>query len=167
MQSVHIFYFLGINQKTRFSIELDTTNSSQYFYIDQEEGTIFLKRPLDHELQEFHHFTVTATDMGVPSLSSTSHVWVTVVDVNDNPPKFELPSYNCVLSQYASRGQFVTVLTASDPDSINQNKLYFAIVGGNEHQIFSIDHSKGMFVFILIHCYKSPGSSFFSVWSSR
>lgn len=116
---------------------------TDYFHIDQEEGSIFLKRALDHELQSSHHFAVVATDMGVPSLSSTAHIWVTVTDMNDNPPKFEQPSYNCRLSEHATRGQFITVVAASDPDYVDRDKLHYAIVGGNDHQIFAIDHSSG------------------------
>lgn len=133
-----------MNQKIRYEIEHNSSNSSDYFHIDQEEGTIFLKRSLDHELHDSHHFTVIATDMGVPSLSSTAHVWVSVLDMNDNPPKFEQPSYNCMLSEHAVRGQFVTVITASDPDFVDQDKLYYTIVGGNDQQIFSVDHATGL-----------------------
>lgn len=122
---------------------MDSSNSSEYFHIDPEEGTIYLKKSLDHEVNSYHHFTVVANDLGVPSLSSTSHVWVNVIDMNDNPPKFEQPSYNCLLSEHAVRGQFITVITASDPDFVDRDKLYYAIVGGNENQIFSVDHSTG------------------------
>ncbi|XP_068085238.1 fat-like cadherin-related tumor suppressor homolog [Anabrus simplex] len=134
----------GINQVVRYEIQGDTTNSSEYFHIDQEDGTIYLKRSLDHEIHNSHHFTVIARDSGVPSLSSTAHVWVTVLDMNDNPPKFEQPSYSCFLSQHAQRGQFVTVVTASDPDFINQESLSYTIVGGNDQQTFSIDPATGI-----------------------
>jgi hypothetical protein len=61
----------------RYEIQTDTSNSSEYFHIDPEDGSIYLKRSLDHELYDSHHFTVVAIDAGVPSLSSTAHVWVT------------------------------------------------------------------------------------------
>lgn len=68
---------VGINQKVRYEIKTDSSNSSEYFHIDPEDGSIYLKRSLDHELHDSHHFTVVAIDAGVPSLSSTAHVWVT------------------------------------------------------------------------------------------
>lgn len=83
----------------------------------------------------------------MPSLSSTAHVWVTVVDMNDNPPKFEQPSYSCSLSQDAERGQFVTVVSASDPDFVD-DKLTYTIVGGNEQQTYNIDQSTGVITLI-------------------
>lgn len=98
---------------------------------------------MDHETRESHHFTVIAMDRGVPSLSSTAHVWVSVIDMNDNPPKFEQPSYTCFLSEHAERGQFVTVVSASDPDYVDE-KLTYTIVGGNEQQTYNIDQSTGI-----------------------
>lgn len=61
----------------RYEIQTDNSNSSEYFHIDPEDGSIYLKRSLDHELHDSHHFTVVAVDAGIPSLSSTAHVWVT------------------------------------------------------------------------------------------
>ena len=136
----------GINQKIRYSIENRTgieDNSADLFHIDPEEGIVYLKRSLDHETADSHHFTVVATDRGVPSLSSTAHVWLTVVDMNDNPPRFDQPSYSCFLSEEAERGQFVTVLSASDPD-LSDDHLMYTIVGGNEQQTYSIDQLTGI-----------------------
>lgn len=127
----------------RYAIQNDTENSTDLFHIDPDEGIIFLKRSLDHEARESHHFTVIATDRGVPSLSSTAHVWVSVIDMNDNPPRFEQPSYTCFLSEHAERGQFVTVVSASDPDYVDE-KLTYTIVGGNEQQTYNIDQSTGI-----------------------
>jgi hypothetical protein len=56
---------------------MDGKNTSEYFHIDTNEGIVYLKKSLDHETLNAHHFTVMATDKGVPSLSSTAHVWVT------------------------------------------------------------------------------------------
>ncbi len=65
-----------INSMVRYSIQKDSYNATDYFHIDAEDGSIFLRRPLDHETHPYHHFIVTATDMGVPPLSSTAHVWL-------------------------------------------------------------------------------------------
>lgn len=51
-------------------------NSTQFFHINSEDGSIFLMSPLDHETQRVHHITVVASDLGVPSLSSTAHIWI-------------------------------------------------------------------------------------------
>lgn len=64
--------------------------------------------------------------------------------MNDNPPKFEQPSYSCGLSVHARRDQFVTIVTGSDPDLIDQGRLRYSIVAGNEQQTFSIDPDSGI-----------------------
>lgn len=65
-----------VNQMITYAIQTDNKNSSDYFHIDPAEGVVYLKKSLDHEQLSAHHFTVIATDKGVPSLSSTAHVWV-------------------------------------------------------------------------------------------
>ncbi|XP_015840545.1 fat-like cadherin-related tumor suppressor homolog isoform X4 [Tribolium castaneum] len=134
----------GINKKISYSIQNDSSNSSEYFYIDENEGVVYLKQALDHEEASSHHFIVVAKDLGVPSLSSTAHVWLTVLDMNDNPPKFEQTSYSCGLLINANRDQFVTIVKASDPDEVDQNSLRYTIVAGNEQQTFSMNPETGI-----------------------
>lgn len=134
----------GVNKEFHYSIETETKNSSEYFHMDPNEGVIYLKKSLDHETQRSHHFLAIVNDKGVPSLSSRAHVWVKVIDMNDNPPKFEQSSYSCMLSKHATRDQFVTVVTASDPDYSDHDNLHYAIAHGNELQSYSIDSKTGI-----------------------
>ncbi|XP_038113282.1 fat-like cadherin-related tumor suppressor homolog isoform X3 [Culex quinquefasciatus] len=138
----------GINQVVTYALQTDSKNTSEYFHMDATDGVIYLKKSLDHETLSHHHFTVIASDRGVPSLSSTAHVWVSVLDMNDNPPKFEQPSYTCVLSEHAARGQFVTVVSASDPDYIDHDRLTYTIAQGNELQTYDIDPISGIITLV-------------------
>ncbi|XP_055855772.1 fat-like cadherin-related tumor suppressor homolog isoform X2 [Episyrphus balteatus] len=134
----------GANGQITFAIDSShQNNSSENFHLDPLEGILYLKKSLDHEMQSVHHFTVIATDGGSPSLTSTAHVWVSVIDINDNAPKFEEPSYTCVLSVHAKRGQFVISVKASDPDYVDHANLVYKIAQGNEMQTFDIDSSTG------------------------
>lgn len=118
---------------------------------------------MDYENIREHHFTIRVTDKGSPALSSSeykftklfllfcnkisppaAHVTVHVTDSSDNAPFFEQLSYDCVLSQEATRGQFVTVLSANDPDKIDSNKLVYTIVEGNDQQTYQLDASTGI-----------------------
>ncbi|XP_062556294.1 fat-like cadherin-related tumor suppressor homolog isoform X3 [Armigeres subalbatus] len=138
----------GINQVITYALQTDSKNTSEYFHMDPTDGVIYLKKSLDHETLSHHHFTVIASDKGVPSLSSTAHVWVSVMDMNDNPPKFEQPSYTCVLSEHATRGQFVTVVSASDPDYIDHDRLTYTIAQGNELQTYDINPVSGIITLV-------------------
>ncbi|XP_022240676.1 fat-like cadherin-related tumor suppressor homolog isoform X3 [Limulus polyphemus] len=131
----------GPNQDVQYSI---LGNATAYFHIDPADGIVFIKHSLDHETQPMHHFVVMATDGGSPSLSSTANVWVIVSDMNDNPPSFGYSSYRCVLSEHAERGQFVTMVMASDLDITDQPKLTYSIVDGNENQAFVINSTTGV-----------------------
>lgn len=66
-----------VNQMITYAIQTDNKNVSEYFHMDPAEGVVYLKKSLDHEHLASHHFTVVATDKGVPSLNSTAHVWIT------------------------------------------------------------------------------------------
>ena len=63
--------------------------------------------------------------------------------MNDNPPYIEQPTHNVFISEHAKRGQFVTKISASDPDIIDQGHLSYSIVGGNDKQAFSINNTNG------------------------
>lgn len=65
--------------------------------------------------------------------------------MNDNAPFFEQSVYACVISQHAARGQFVTRVAASDPDVVDQGRLTYSIVGGNDRQTFFVNHTNGQY----------------------
>lgn len=67
-----------------------------------------------------------------------------VLDMNDNAPTFEQPSYSCGLSVHAKRGQFVTIVSGSDLDVVDQGHLRYSIVAGNEQQTFHMDPDSGV-----------------------
>lgn len=138
----------GVNSVVRYSLDRNVGNASDYFHVDPEDGSIYLKRSLDHEVRDTHHLVVIASDTGVPSLSTSVHVWLTVIDMNDNAPKFEQTSYTCWLSEEASRGQLVTLVSASDPDL---GSLQYSIAAGNQHHTFAIDAETGIITVINLH----------------
>lgn len=51
-------------------------------------GVVYLKQKIDRESQDEYIVKVTATDHGIPPLSSTATIHVHVVDENDNSPQF-------------------------------------------------------------------------------
>ncbi|XP_037068717.1 protocadherin Fat 2-like [Pollicipes pollicipes] len=65
-----------------------------------------------------------------------------VEDVNDNVPVFDRASYACELTELPSRGQFVTMVKAHDPDPTDQ--LVYRIADGNDRQLFYINRRTGV-----------------------
>ena len=72
---------------------LGSNNGSSYFHIDSERGILLTKQKLDHEQKKTLDVVVVATDHGIPALSSSVNVHVIVLDLNDNAPTFDQPSY--------------------------------------------------------------------------
>ena len=50
---------------------------------------------------------IQAADLGTPMMSSTAHLVVLVLDVNDNPPIFERTQYSETISELARVGTSV------------------------------------------------------------
>ena len=46
-------------------------------------------------------------------------VTITVLDINDNPPKFEQSEYNASLSELSSIGTIAVTVMAVDEDQVN------------------------------------------------
>lgn len=124
-------------------LELRLTDDDSATFHLEGSGVLRLRAPLDRETQALHRLQVVASDAGHPApLSSTARVWVTVIDMNDNPPVFGQPAYTAAVDERARRGQFIARLVALDPDISDQ--LSYAIVAGNEAQLFAINRSTGV-----------------------
>ncbi|XP_014877923.1 protocadherin beta-16-like [Poecilia latipinna] len=71
---------------------------------------------LDRELVSDYNITITATDEGSPSLSSSKTIQLSVADINDNPPVFEEQSYSAYVSENNKPGSSLCTVSARDPD---------------------------------------------------
>ena len=47
-------------------------------------------------------------------------VTVTILDINDSPPRFQQKEYNNTISELTEVGADVLTVTASDPDSVRK-----------------------------------------------
>nr|XP_015307511.2 protocadherin gamma-A4 isoform X1 [Macaca fascicularis] len=74
-------------------------------------------RTLDREEVSEYNITVTATDQGIPPLSTETHISLQVMDINDNPPTFPHASYSAYIPENNPRGASILSMTAQDPDS--------------------------------------------------
>ncbi|KAF3692423.1 Neural-cadherin Cadherin-N [Channa argus] len=79
----------GQNGHFSYSISRDSDPYSQ-FLVDQS-GWVVVADSLDREKISQHRIMVLATDAGSPPLTGTAIVVVSVLDVNDNGPEFEVP----------------------------------------------------------------------------
>ena len=78
----------GTNRDIRYSLL-----GTELFAIDSLSGVVSLVMSLDYEFQQSLNFTVDASDSGSPQQSAEEPVFVTILNVNDNPPQFSQDSY--------------------------------------------------------------------------
>lgn len=78
---------------------------------------LVLKKRLDRETVDFHHFNVVALDGGDPVRTALLQVNISVLDANDNSPEFENVSYEVWLREDATIGAIVFRIRARDLDA--------------------------------------------------
>ncbi|XP_028316115.1 protocadherin beta-16-like [Gouania willdenowi] len=82
--------------------------------------TLVTDSELDRELSSEYNITVTCSDEGVPSLSSSVTLTLQISDVNDNAPVFERSSYEAYIVENNTPGLSIFTVKATDADW-NQN----------------------------------------------
>ncbi|XP_029703590.1 protocadherin beta-16-like isoform X4 [Takifugu rubripes] len=82
--------------------------------------SIVTEMALDREIAHQYNITVSCSDEGVPSLSSSVTLTLQISDVNDNPPVFERSSYEAYIVENNTPGLSVFTVKARDADW-NQN----------------------------------------------
>ncbi|XP_055015295.1 protocadherin gamma-A11-like isoform X7 [Boleophthalmus pectinirostris] len=99
-----------INKNVPFSVSYSANNL--YNIITDSE--------LDRERDSNYSITVTCSDEGVPSLSSSVTLTLHISDVNDNAPVFDRSSYEAYIVENNSPGLSIFTVKATDADW-NQN----------------------------------------------
>ncbi|XP_005390085.1 PREDICTED: cadherin-23 isoform X3 [Chinchilla lanigera] len=135
---------IGIN--SILSYYITEGNEDMTFRMDRISGEIATRpAPPDRERQGFYHLVVTVEDEGTPTLSATTHVYVTIVDENDNAPEFQQPHYEVSLDEGPDtvNASLITI-QALDPDEGPNGTVVYAIVAGNIINTFRIGRRTGI-----------------------
>ncbi|XP_071025865.1 protocadherin gamma-A12-like [Oncorhynchus clarkii lewisi] len=86
---------------------------------------------LDREIISDYNITITATDEGTPPLSSSKTIYLSVSDVNDNPPVFEEQYYNAYVTENNKPGSSLCSVTAIDPDWRQNGTVVYSLLPGD------------------------------------
>ncbi|KAM9740625.1 protocadherin beta-16-like [Menidia menidia] len=103
-----------VNCRVNENIPFRIMTSSNDFY------NIVTDSELDRERASEYNITVTCSDEGVPSLSSSVTLTLQISDVNDNAPVFEKSSYKAYILENNTPGLSIFTVKATDADW-NQN----------------------------------------------
>uniref|UniRef100_A0A670IM37 Cadherin domain-containing protein n=1 Tax=Podarcis muralis TaxID=64176 RepID=A0A670IM37_PODMU len=82
--------------------------------------TLVTQGVLDRERAAAYNITITAADAGIPPLTSHKVIQVDISDINDNPPRFEKPTYSVYIPENNAPGVSLCTAKAVDLDA-NEN----------------------------------------------
>ncbi|XP_016848468.2 protocadherin gamma-B5 [Anolis carolinensis] len=123
-------------------------NNNNYFSLDvkdREDGKkytkLVLNKQLDHESESSFNLILTALDGGKPPKTGTAKIWITVIDVNDNPPVFTQELYMVTVKENIPNGSLVVEVKATDKDAGSNGQINYDFRNIPEHarQKFSLD----------------------------
>ena len=123
----------------RYSI---VSGACGHFEINSTSGIITSVPPIDRETNSSFEFIVKAYDLGTPSLNSSVLVNVTIIDIDDEAPRFNKNIYHANLKENSPEGTFVVKLFAVDNDKNTFGNISYTLLDNLEH--FAIDNSSGI-----------------------
>ncbi|XP_056442399.1 protocadherin-23 [Gadus chalcogrammus] len=113
------------------------------FSVHPQTGQVTTTTQLDREQQPTFTLRVLARDGGSPGLSSTTTVECSVLDENDNPPRFVQTSFQVSLPENLPPG-VLYIGQASDPDLGENSTIHYSIDGeGSRGGRFAVDALSG------------------------
>ncbi|KAK5924600.1 hypothetical protein CgunFtcFv8_017200 [Champsocephalus gunnari] len=112
------------------------------FTIDEETGVIRTTETLDREMMPHYWLSVYVTDLGTEPLVSWTHVYLEVLDVNDNAPELSQPVYFASVPENVNTVKSVVQVSAKDVDTSSEGKLSFQ-VPESHRTYFDVDPETG------------------------
>ncbi|CAG7830108.1 unnamed protein product [Allacma fusca] len=113
--------------------------------IDVETGTIEVAAKIDRERRQWLNFTVIAEDSASSPQKRTgsTHVYVNVIDENDNSPIFIDGITNFTVKENAAVGTIVAKIEAQDKDSGQYGKVTYLLDRKSSGGKFVVDPETG------------------------
>ncbi|XP_056149708.1 cadherin-6-like [Lampris incognitus] len=114
-----------------------------YFSVDPNTGVIRTALgpgDMDREQREHYQVVIEAKDMAGQrgGFTGTTVVNITLIDVNDNPPRFVQSIYQLAVSESSKTGTSVGRIQATDKDIGKNAEMLFTIVSGDGMDMFDI-----------------------------
>lgn len=132
-------------QNNQFSFSIMGGNTNQDFKIDPQNGKIEVARHLDRETIPIYNLIVGAIDTGVPPQTGTATVKITLTDINDNGPTFDVTNFEGAVYENEPPNTSIATLSANDPDlPPNGAPFSYFIVGGKQQSYVKVNRHTGV-----------------------
>ncbi len=105
-------------------------------------GVIRTTETLDREMKPHYWLSVYVTDLGTEPLISWTHVFIEVLDVNDNTPELSQPVYFASVPENVDKVKSIVQVSATDKDASSKGKLTFQMPESHR-TFFSVDPETG------------------------
>ncbi|XP_038652282.1 protocadherin-1-like isoform X3 [Scyliorhinus canicula] len=133
------------------SYELLGTETHELFSLQvaEEHGEklpqLIVTGRLDREQRDTYDLTIRVVDGGKPSRASTAILRITVLDINDNAPKFERSSYEGTVEENSPVGTSILQVQATDMDlgDNSQIEYTFAQAAESARRLLRLDKNSG------------------------
>ncbi|XP_067423022.1 protocadherin beta-16-like [Emydura macquarii macquarii] len=116
----------GDNGRTVCSIEDDLPFSLKTTF--KNSYSLVTERALDREKVSAYNITISAQDLGSPSLATEKTITVKVSDINDNSPEFSQASYTMCVRENNGPAVLIGKVNAFDSDSEQNAKVTYSLL---------------------------------------
>ncbi|XP_070537596.1 protocadherin-11 X-linked-like [Ptychodera flava] len=123
----------GFNSELRFYIH---EGGDGKFRVNYTTGELSLRSELDRETKDKYILGIIARDQGYPARETLVNVSVTVLDVNDNSPRFDQQFYNGRTLE-GQMGSTILTVIASDPDFGENAEIEYSLTDPSNFTIGS------------------------------
>ena len=97
------------------------------FRLNASSGVVENIAAIDREAVPFYTIRISASDNGTPNLTTDTLLNVTVLDLNDNTPRFVMPPVSIMIDDTAIVGRSLAQFSAMDPDSGSNGSVIYLI----------------------------------------
>ncbi|KAE8286342.1 Protocadherin Fat 2 FAT tumor suppressor-like protein 2 Precursor [Larimichthys crocea] len=98
---------------------------------------------LDREMKPQYWLSVYVTDLGTEPLISWTHVFLEVLDINDNAPELSQPVYFASVQENVDKVKSVVQVSATDADTSSEGMLSFQMLESHR-TYFDVDPKTGV-----------------------
>ncbi|XP_041123104.1 protocadherin alpha-12-like isoform X9 [Polyodon spathula] len=137
----------GLNGEIMYAFGKSNKDTvSELFSIDKNTGEIKVKGSIDYEANSAFEIDVQATDRGHVPMAVHCSVVIHIIDVNDNTPEIEITSLTNDISEDASLGTAIALISVADLDSGVNGKIVcklsenvpFELKPSYKHNLYSL-----------------------------
>ncbi|XP_044013799.1 protocadherin Fat 4-like [Aphidius gifuensis] len=121
-------------------------NNREIFKINEKTGNVTALKSFDYEEKKYYVLEIVASDNSptgsfTNGLAITTSYIINIVDENDNPPKFEISSYNFKFLENTTVGSCPFAIMASDKDE--NSKIKYTVISRTDDELFKVDETTG------------------------